>query len=173
MDNNTQQPQQPRIPRGKFRARAVGGKLGNSSQKGTPYVAVEFRLTEGELAGEQILYFGYFTDATTERTLESLRYCGWKSDDLDNLDGITDNEVELVIEHEKDDKGSLRSRVAWVNRAGGLQMLQAMSAADAKAFAARLRGAAAASRVKAGNASPSTPSQTQPQLDANGKPLPF
>ena len=64
---------------GNYRGRPVRAALGTSS-KGTEQIAVEFELIEP--AGERMTWYGFFTEATTDRTIESLRHCGWQGNDL-------------------------------------------------------------------------------------------
>jgi hypothetical protein len=134
------------IPNGHHRARAVGAELGRSPKKGTEQIVVEFQLLDGELAGERINWIGYFTPNTSDRTLEALRICGWKTDDVTDLDGLTDNEVSLAIEQETyQDK--THAKVQFVNRLGsGFKMKSPMNDAEKKAFAAKMRGLAVKSR---------------------------
>jgi hypothetical protein len=129
---------------GTFRAKAVTGGLGYTSTE-KPQVAVEFQILDEEFANEAITWFGYFTDDTKERTFESLRVMGWKTDDLSNLDGITENEVRIVVK-EEEYQGKTSLKVAWVNKPGGLALKTPMSPQQAKAFAASMRGEALASR---------------------------
>jgi hypothetical protein len=127
------------LPNGRYRARAVQGVLGRTS-KGTEQVAVEFQLYDAEgVPGASITWFGYFSDATFERTIESLRHCGWVGDDLSDLTGIDSNEVSLVIENEEY-QGKLYPKVRWVNApGGGVALREQLSATEAKSFAQRMR----------------------------------
>lgn len=137
------------LDKGYYRARALGGEFGYSSKKGTEQVAVEFEILDESHQGERITWIGFFTDKTTERTMESLRICGWKTDDVTDLQGITDNEVQLVIDHETFE-GKERAKVQWVNRpSSGFQMKSTMNADQKKAFAQRMKGAAVKSRQAA------------------------
>jgi hypothetical protein len=129
---------------GTYRARAVSGGLGYASN-GTEQLGVDFMITEGPNEGQHVTWWGYFTEKTADRTIESLRIMGWQGDDLCDLTGIDQNPVDLVIEAEEyEDKrtGEIRSvgKVRWVNRAGGLTIKDAMSPAQAREFAARMRG---------------------------------
>lgn len=143
------------LVKGSYRGRGVSGGLGNTST-GQPQVAVELQVTEeGEFHGETITWFGYFTEGTEDRTLDSLRILGWKTDDLSNLDGICDNEVRFVVD-EEEYQGKVRTKVKWINRIGGLALKSPMSPQDAKAFAAQMKGKAIASR-QAGGAQQATP----------------
>lgn len=138
----------PKIPVGKFRARAQRGEFGYT-EKGNEQVMVIFELTDPELAGETVPWWGYFTERTAERTMQSLRFCGWKGDDVTTLDGLTDNEVEVEIEHNTY-KGKTNARVAWVNRVGGgLQLKTPMAEAQRKAFAQKMKALAVKTRKEA------------------------
>jgi hypothetical protein len=128
------------IPEGTYRARAVEGALGRTS-KGTEQVALQFTVVDGEQKGHSITWYGYFSEKTLERTLESLEYCGWEGDDLSDLTGIDRNEVSIVVEHEQDEQGQVRARIRWINSGGGIAMKERMDEGDAKAFAQRMRGA--------------------------------
>jgi hypothetical protein len=120
-----------------YRAKAREWGLGESGT-GKPQVAVSFLvLTEGATHA-QLTWYGYFTDETFDRTVESLRHCGWQGDDLSDLSGLDANEVDLVVEDETYN-GETRTRVQWVNKAGGLALRAPMAADRAKAFAASMR----------------------------------
>ncbi|HVO30759.1 MAG TPA: hypothetical protein VMV18_08485 [bacterium] len=122
---------------GTYKAKASTWALAESS-KGTPEVAVEFVLTHPDMQGRSITWHGYLSEKTFNRTVESLRYCGWKGDDLSDLSGLDANEVSLVVENEEYE-GETHPRVKWVNRAGGLAVKAPMSGDKAKAFAASMR----------------------------------
>jgi hypothetical protein len=133
------------IPKGKHSARGSDPQFG-FTDGGKPQVSVTFTITdEGEANGREIVWFGYFTEKTEARTLESLRICGWEGDDLTNL-GPLDNDVSIVVDHEQYE-GKWQAKVRWVNKAGGgnFKMAKPMSPEQLKAFAAEMRGAARAS----------------------------
>lgn len=121
-----------------YRAKAKTWGLGESGT-GKEQVAVEFDvLTEGA-AEKNLVWYGYFTDATLERTIESLRYMGWKGDDpSDGLPGLDANEVDIVVEDEEYE-GKTYAKVQWVNRPGGLALKAPLSEEKAKAFGASMR----------------------------------
>lgn len=103
---------------GYYRARAIEWALGKT-EKGSRQVAVRFEtFDDQDQPGERITWYGYFTEKTQERTLESLQHCGWEGDDITDLSGIERNEVQLVVEHDEYE-GKVRAKVAWVNRPGG------------------------------------------------------
>src|SRR3954462_1979761 len=78
-------------------------QFGESKDKRTPQVVVNFEIVdEGEQKGRRIAWIGYFTEATTERTIQALRYCGFRGDDL--AAAITqklDQKVQIVVEHDE------------------------------------------------------------------------
>lgn len=165
---------------GKFRAKGVAGALGFTKDH-NPQVAVELRVLDDSHAGESITWFGYFTEKSQERTLEALRILGWKTDDLSNLDGITDNEVSITLE-EEEYGGEVRLKVQWINRVGGIALKERMSPAEAQAFARQMKGAALASRqgvpaaaTKAPARRPEAPRQPAAQSagDLPGDDIPF
>jgi hypothetical protein len=129
------------IEDGRYRARGVTAALGRTST-GKEQVAVEFELLDAEgNPGPHITWFGYFTDATYERTIEALRHCGWEGDDLANLSGVDANEVSLVIKAEEYN-GKWTPKVQFVNApgGGGLALREQLSAEEARAFAAGMKG---------------------------------
>lgn len=132
------------IPEGEYVARAVSGEYGNT-KNGSEMVAVVFEFTRGELEGHKLTWYGYFTEKTSQRTVESLRHagCTFASGDVTDLAGLGDTEVRLVVEHEHDDRGA-RARIRWVNalasKVGSIRDENKMSAGDKRAFAARMKG---------------------------------
>jgi hypothetical protein len=134
---------------GTYRARALSGGLGFAGN-GTEQVGIDLQIIEGPAEGQHITWYGFFTDKAVDRTIESLRILGWEGTNLCDLTGIDKNEVELVIEaedYEDPRTGEIktRSRVRWINRAGGLAMKDMMSAQQARDFSARMRGKVVAS----------------------------
>jgi hypothetical protein len=148
------------IPKGTYRARATDCALGMTAS-GKEQVGAALEILEGEHAGESLTWYGYFTEKTLERTLESLRHLGWKTDDLSDLAGVGDAEVAIVVDHEEDQNGTLRARVRWVNApgSGGIAMKDRLDGGAAKAFALRMKGAAVASRSKVAPRNASAPRQ--------------
>lgn len=138
---------------GKYRVRAVAHKFGRAGT-GTEQIAVDFEVAEGPYAGEHITWYGFFTDATEERTLESLRYCGWQGDDLTDLSTLGSEECEIDV-GEETYEGNRQLKVKWVNRpgSGGVAMKDEMSPDELHSFAQRMKG-----RILAmGSAKPGTP----------------
>jgi hypothetical protein len=140
------------IAAGPHRALAQSIQFGHAGDDNKEQVVVEFKLTDASDPdfGYSISWFGFFTDKALQRTIESLRYLGWKGDDLAELPtlaetGMLPEEVDLVVEHEEY-KGALRAKVAWVNKPGGgrVQLAKPMEADSLKSFAARMKGSIAA-----------------------------
>lgn len=172
-----------------FRARAASWGLGESST-GKEQVAVEFRISTENADVQSLTWYGYFTEATADRTLESLRYCGWTGDDLLNLEGLDANEVDLVIEDEEYN-GQVRPKVQWVNKPGGLALTSPLTGDRAKAFAASMKekiraldaskgvrkSAAPAQQRSAAKPAPSrggaVPPEPPPHTDADSFDVPF
>jgi acyl CoA:acetate/3-ketoacid CoA transferase alpha subunit len=130
---------------GKFRARAVEGDWGYSS-KGTEQVAVLFQLVD---SGEQITWYGFMTEKTSDRTIEALISCGVQ--DLQTLDGLGTEDVELDLAFETYE-GKERLRVKWVNRlgTGGVAMKSRMDQGQKASFAAKYQGTFLKKKQEAG-----------------------
>lgn len=122
------------IPKDTYRAQAVDAHLGYTS-KGNEQVIVRFVIVGGPHDAESVVWTGFFSEACFDRTIQSLRYCGWRGDDISDLSGIDANEVDVVVDH-NDYQGKVTARVAWVNQKGGLG---SMSPAKAKEFAEHVK----------------------------------
>lgn len=112
------------------------------TDNGKKYVTVSFEILDGEDAGQKIAWFGYFaTEKNAKRTIESLRYCGFKGDDLSTVGGQQlDQRVSLTVEHDEYD-GKVRAKVAWVNGTGGggYKIEKPMANDELRRFAASLK----------------------------------
>lgn len=140
------------IAAGKYRARAVSGDWGYTGN-GNEQVAVLFQLAD---TGEKITWYGFMTDKTADRTIESLLSCGVT--DLQSLSGIDANEVELDIAHDTYN-GNTKAKVNWVNRlgSGGVAMKSRMGDTDKARFAARFQGQFLKKKAEQGGTNDSTP----------------
>ncbi len=129
------------IADGTYKAKAVDWALGET-KAGKPQIAVTFQLT-GEGA-PRITYYGSFSDAAYEYTVQRLRVCGWTGDDLTQLDSIGTHEVELVIKADTYE-GKTRAKVQFINRPGeGGGLKSKMTEASAREFAAVMKAKIAA-----------------------------
>lgn len=146
------------IPEGKYRGRGIETEaaLTSSKEKGTPAVSVVVEIIDGEHAGQRLRWDGWLTDGAAQRTLESLRHMGWRGDMLDDLAGVGDNEVQVVIEHESNQEGKAFARIRWINRLGGASINEEAKMAKeaakglAQRFAAMARGTRSGPAAKPG-----------------------
>jgi uncharacterized membrane protein YgcG len=119
-------------------------------------IAVEFQIEDHpEFAGETITWIGHFTDATAERSLESLQVAGWQGEDVSELKGVPGNEVlpdVVSLACDVDDyDGKQRLKVQWVNRPRGhFQFKQEADPGALRALGARLRATAKSVRAQGG-----------------------
>jgi hypothetical protein len=62
----------------RVKAKAVAGThewgLSNTN---TEQVGMRVEILDGEFAGQALTWYGYFTDASEQRTLEQLEIAGW------------------------------------------------------------------------------------------------
>jgi hypothetical protein len=155
---------------GKHPARAVAGALGMTG-KNTEQVGVEFVFTDGPNIGKHITWYGYFSEKTLDRTIESLRYAGWKGTDFSDLSDLSAEDtpvVQLVLENEDTEEGP-RVKVRWVNRgsSGGVAIKDKMDEGSAKSFAERMKA-----HVLAYDAQKGTPTRAAPAKPAARVPAP-
>jgi hypothetical protein len=143
-----------------YKARAIDWGLGETAN-GKEQVAVQFEILTPDADIHYIAWHGYFSDKTYERTIESLRICGWTGVDLTDLTGVNANEVSLVIEDDEWE-GKVRPKVKWINRLSSLALRAPMSGDKLKSFAASMRD-----KIKAHDAAGGTPKpKTQPRQSA-------
>lgn len=128
------------IPEGRYKCRAVEGKLAKTND-GNGQMAVDIVITEeeSEHCGQHRTWYGSFTEKSIDRTLQSLRLLGWQGDDLSDLVGLGDTEAYVTITHEEYE-GEIRDRAAWINASAGLAVKTPMDEGEAKAFAERMKG---------------------------------
>lgn len=121
-------------PEGRFRARAIEGAWGYT-QNGNEQVAVLFKLE----TGRNLTWYGYMSEKTHERTMNALITCGVT--DLETLEGLADNEVDLVVEHEEYN-GKTTARVQWVNAlgSGGVAIKDKVEGSEKAAMLAKHKG---------------------------------
>lgn len=176
------------IEAGTYYARGVGVDFGIAN--GKEQVAIQFRIEGGSEPGSELPYYGFFTDRTAERTVESLRFCGWDTDNLGDVTAevIGRNLVKIVVEHDSYN-GKVRPKIAWVNRVGGTLVKNQMGAGQKADFARKMKAVAmrvdkslaASSGVKAppsverssGGMRPGDCSNDAPQGDFGDDDIPF
>lgn len=155
----------------KLKAKAKNWMLVEAST-GTPGVAIEFAMTDPELAGQTMDWTGWLSDAAYARTVESLRYCGWRGDNLEELTGLDANEVELVVGDEEYE-GKKYKRVKFVNRIGGLALKTPLAGDKAKSFAASMRDKIRALDAAKGQKAQPAPKPAAPQPSDKNFDVPF
>lgn len=160
------------------RVRAVAAGLGESD-KGTKFAHVTGSVVEDEqYNNEQITAFLYFTDKTTARSIESLQYLGFTSDDLSLLADADEakcgellpNVVEFVCAPEEYN-GEWTLKVKWVNAPGRGRFApkKKLEGSDLKAFAAQMKGALRnAKGSAAARPAASTPAQSRAATTGGG-----
>lgn len=157
------------IPAGRHTARAMVSGWGKT-KNGNHEFAIEFEIVGGEANGERIVAYLYFTDGAFDRSIESLRACGWQGDDLGMLgtdDSLGRNEVQLIVEHETYD-GKNRARVKWINRAGGIPKRDELPKNELRSFAATMKGRIKALDAVKGNGG-GTAARPQPAANGTGQ----
>lgn len=160
------------IPEGTWKVRACEGALGTTNKTDREQVAVDLEIMDGPALGAHITWYGFFTDKTFDRTIESLRLLGWQGHDLSDLRGLGSTEATAVIADEPDENGEVRTRVKWINAIGGIAMKNRMDIGAAKAFAERMKGRVLAQSQQAPNATQRGATERRPssQQDDN---IPF
>lgn len=139
-----------------YAAKASGSPITfGESKNGNVQIAVEFEVDHPEFSGETITWIGHFTDATAERTLESLQIAGWKGEDVAELLGVVGSEslpdvVSLACDVEEYE-GKQQLRVQWVNRPRGhFKFQQEADPGALRALGARLRSTVKSLRAGGG-----------------------
>ncbi len=89
-----------------------------NTMKGDEYVSADFQVTDENGEVYTVVWRGWLTAKTEDRTIESLRLMGWYGDDIYQLarDGATRNKVKLDVRHEEY-KGKTTARVSFINAA--------------------------------------------------------
>jgi hypothetical protein len=169
------------IPAGNYKAVAIQtdgayAQIGMSTN-GNQEVLINFEIIDGPMAGRRIPWWGFLTDKAWNRTVEALRYCGFKGDDLYLLPSQQlDQEVELVVEH-SEYQGKTNARVRWVNAAfSGLKLAKPMDTNELRNFSAMMRDKIAQVKPhdgkKAEKGAASAPRGDEPTLPTDEE-LPF
>ena len=128
-----------------YRGKAKEWTLSESSTGKVMIVVLFDILTEGA-SEKSLTWRGFFTEATTDRTIESLRAMGFEGDDLSQLVGLDKNEVDLVVEDEEytdSESGEVKTsaKVQWVNKPKALSVKNVLEGDSLKSFAAQMKAA--------------------------------
>lgn len=150
---------------GKYFARAIGAEFG-FTKNGSEQVAVLFETVNGE----QITWWGYFSEKATPHTLTALKRCGWDGADLAELTGLGEKEVELDVQWDEY-QGQQNLRVKWINAANAPMLRDQMSPEQRAAFAARMKGQVMAhAKAEQAAAAPAPPAPTAAAHGAGQRP---
>lgn len=123
------------------------------NEKGNDQCVVSFEILEGPDAGRRISAWLYFTvEKNSERSLESLRYCGcsFPDNDVTSTEGFGATDVRLTIEHDTYN-GETKARVKWINSSAPFAG-KPMDDGKKSAFRDRLRGYVAKIKERTPNA---------------------
>ena len=108
----------PTITPGRHQATVVSAQIGESTEKRTPGVFIDFRLeNSADIRGTL-----WLSDRAYERSLNTLREVFAFNDDFLTIhDQLEGRPCSVVIEFEPDQKDPAKSwpRVKWINPAGG------------------------------------------------------
>jgi hypothetical protein len=130
-----------KLTEGNYKAKPVQAILGQSST-GKDQVEIVFvfydrkTLTNIERSG-----WFYLTPAAFDRTIETLRVCGWTSDDLSDLSSISETtspDVEVVM-GEEEYEGKIKLKLKYVNKWRERQEREPLEPAKAREFAEVMR----------------------------------
>jgi hypothetical protein len=109
------------LTNGKYIAVARSWDVGESKEKGTPLVNVNYEIVAGPNSGQFISGQHYITEGAVEFTIKALRASGWSGvncSDPNDLGGMGTRKVELVVEAESYE-GKSYPKVKFVNAPGG------------------------------------------------------
>lgn len=125
-----------RIAAGNYRGRAIkGSEQYGQTSNGNDQIVIDLDLPD---IGEKVSTFLVFTDKAAQYSLDRLRACGWKGDDLSNLDGIDANEVDVEVKYEMY-QGQEKMKVQIVTGGGAVKLKDQLDDKGKKAFAAKYR----------------------------------
>jgi hypothetical protein len=123
------------IKAGTYKAKAVKGseQYGESSNENkTLQIGIDMQIPALE---RSLTTFLYFSQAAAPYSFERLRALGWKGNDIMDLTGIEENEVEVSVRIEEYN-GKPQIRCDIITGGGGKVVMQ--NKIDKAAFAARL-----------------------------------
>jgi hypothetical protein len=144
-----------KVIRHKARAVPNSHEWGFSPNTGTEQVGIRITLIGGDLDGQAVTWYGFFTENSEQRTLEQLEIAGWDKSSVIDLPGLGSTEFELQLEEEPDEKGNVFLRPTFINRMS-VMMKNKMDETQKRALAARL-GALVGARPAARPAQRSAP----------------
>ncbi len=139
-----------KLPAGTFIARvtSVDDVQYGSATSGNPQIGVQLEILSEGFEGRKVTWFGTFppggddkSTTTCRISCEALRAMGWKTNLLDDLSGITDNEVELWVKYEDyNGRESMKVNVSVPGEGGKPRMKNQLDQGGKAAFAQRMAG---------------------------------
>ena len=155
----------------------IYGWLGES-KNGTRFIRVPVTIeTEGAQRGKTIDWYGYLTDRTQERTVETLENCFGVNWNWENIN-FAGKEVEVVVEQD-DYNGKVSFKAKWLNnpnfdRTNGGKSPEEVEAekAEAKAKAAEIAKELAASMPRRAGSPVAAPTKPAVASKPASRPLP-
>ncbi len=126
-----------KIVTGYYKGRVVAGsEQYGTTPKGTEQIVLEVGVPS---LARTFSTFLYFSEAAAAMSLDRLRACGWKGDDISKLEGIDTNEIDIHIKYETYD-GKERMKVEIATGGGGkIKLDNQMDDKSKRAFAARMK----------------------------------
>ncbi len=134
-----------RIQAGSYRGKAIAGseQYGQTSN-GNDQVVLDLELID---IGEKVSTFLVFSDKSAPYSVERLRALGWRGNDLSDLSGIDENEVDVGVAYE-DYQGEQKMKVQILT-GGGVVLKNKLDDKGKRAFAAKYADLAKATAPKA------------------------
>jgi hypothetical protein len=139
------------VSKGNYQGKGYGTpELGESPEKKTPFVRVAIQIEGGAFAGRIVSRDFYFSEKTTQRTMEALRTlgCTFPGNAIDDYTGFGSTTVNFTVEHEsyeKDGETKTVAKIGFVNSSAGINSAARMDEAQKAAFRAKMMGTVAAS----------------------------
>lgn len=109
------------LAEGKYNAKPSDWMVTKVGKNETPAIQVAMQVEHGEETVEMV-WTGFFTDKARARTVEALKLMGLTAKNQGNLAKGTigaaldvNKAVQVVIEHETNEKGKVFPRIRWIN----------------------------------------------------------
>jgi hypothetical protein len=139
------------IPKGNYSFKGYGvPELGSSPEKNTPFVHVAVQIVGGEYEGRIVARDLFFTEKTTQRTMDALKAlgCTFPGNAIDDFTGYGSTTTTGTVEHEtytKDGVEKTVAKIGFINNNFGVSAAARMDEAQKAAFRAKMMGTVAAS----------------------------
>lgn len=167
------------IPAGFYPGRAIAGsEQYGSTSTGNDQIVLELAVPA---LARNLTTFLVFSDGASSYSLDRLRACGWKGNDLSRLDGIDANEITVAVKYETY-KGEEKMKVEIQTGGGRFKLESPMDERQKRAFAARMlpvvKGHGGGAPASAAVARPPVRQTAAPDFDPNagaqdGDEIPF